>query len=259
MTELAAEWNDQDLDSRFRLGPGTNEFSQLGNTLDALLDRVAEALRNEQQLTAELAHELRTPLTTIRAEAELGTLSDVDDATRERLQRVMAQVDRLDRTITTLLALARHQHGAARTADLGTVVSGLVESVVGPNGSAVPVAVSFVPGPESGSIRIRGSADLVERVVAPILDTAVRYARSAVRIEVRRAGSDVLLRVCDDGPGIDSEYKDDVFLTGVGDPTTSGAGLGLPLSRRVAAGLGGSVQVASYRGPTVVEVRLPTA
>ena len=191
MTELAAEWNDQDLDSRFRLGPGTDEFSQLGNTLDALLDRVAEALRNEQQLTAELAHELRTPLTTIRAEAELGTLSDVDDATRERLQRVMAQVDRLDRTITTLLALARHQQGAARTADLGTVVSGLVESVVGPNGSAVPVAVSFVPGPESGSIRIRGSADLVERVVAPILDNAVRYARSAVRIEVRRAGSDV--------------------------------------------------------------------
>ena len=111
MTELAAEWNDQNLDSRFRLGPGTDEFSQLGNTLDALLDRVAEALRNEQQLTAELAHELRTPLTTIRAEAELGTLSDVDDATRERLQRVMAQVDRLDRTITTLLALARHQQG----------------------------------------------------------------------------------------------------------------------------------------------------
>lgn len=259
MTELAAEWNDQDLDSRFRLGVGTDEFSQLGNTLDALLDKVAEALRNEQQLTAELAHELRTPLTTIRAEAELGTLSDVDDATRDRLHRVMAQVDRLDRTITTLLALARHQHGVARTADLGTVISGLVETVGGQNGSTLPITVSFVHWPESGSIRIRGEADLVERVVAPILDNAVRYATSTVRIEARRSGSDVLVRICDDGPGIDSEYKDDVFLTGVGDPTTRGAGLGLPLSRRVATGLGGSVRVVSYRDPTVVEVRLPTA
>ncbi|QWZ09966.1 HAMP domain-containing histidine kinase [Nocardioides panacis] len=259
MTELAAEWNDQDLDSRFRLGAGTDEFSQLGNTLDALLDRVAEALRNEQQLTAELAHELRTPLTTIRAEAELGTLSDVDDATRDRLHRVMAQVDRLDRTITTLLALARHQHGAARTADLGAVLSGLVEPLAGANGAAAPVTVSYVPRPEAGSLRIHGDAELVERVLAPVLDNAVRYATSAVRIEVRRSGGDVLVQVCDDGPGIDSTFEDDVFLAGVGDPTTRGAGLGLPLSRRVAAGLGGSVQVVSYRDPTVVQVRLPTA
>lgn len=277
MTALAAEWNDRDLESRFRLGPGTDEFSQLGNTLDALLDRVAQALRSEQQLTAELAHELRTPLTTIRAEAELGTLSDVDEATHERLRRVMAQVDRLDSTITTLLALARHQHGSARTADLATVISGLIESLGGPNGCAVPITVSITPpadqgaGSPSGSaasnasgldpeiIRILGSADLVERAIAPILDNAVRYATSAVQIQVQRTGSDVLVQVCDDGPGIVSEYEDDVFLAGVGDPDTQGAGLGLPLSRRVAAGLGGAVQVRSYSGPTIVEIRLPTA
>jgi signal transduction histidine kinase len=259
MTELAAEWNDRDLDSRFRLGPGSDEFSQLGNTLDALLDRVAEALRSEQQLTAELAHELRTPLTTIRAEAELGALSDVDDATRRRLHRVMAQVDRLDRTITTLLALARHQHGAGRTADLGAVIDGLVEPLAGADGPAVPVTVSYGDQSEPGALRIRGDAELVERVLAPVLDNAVRYATSAVRIDVRRSGSDVLVQVSDDGAGIDATYGDDVFLAGVGDPATRGAGLGLPLSRRVAAGLGGSVQVVSYRSPTVVEVRLPAA
>jgi signal transduction histidine kinase len=99
----------------------------------------------------------------------------------------------------------------------------------------------------------------VERVIAPILDNAVRYATSAVQIQIQRTGSDVLVQVCDDGPGIDSEYEDDVFVAGVGDPDTQGAGLGLPLSRRVAAGLGGAVQVRSSRGPTIVEIRLPTA
>jgi signal transduction histidine kinase len=254
MTELAAEWNDRDLESRFHLGPGNDEFFQLGNTLDSLLDRVAQALRAEQQLTAELAHELRTPLTTIRAEAELGTLSDIDEATRERLRRVITQVDRLDSTISTLLALARQQYGAVRTADLATVVAGLVESLGGANGSGVPVSVCVAPE----SVRVVGSADLVERVIAPVLDNAVRYAATAVQIEVERAGQDVLVRVCDDGPGIVPEYEDHVFLAGVGDPDSHGAGLGLPLSRRVAAGLGGAVRVRSYSGPTVVEIRLPT-
>jgi signal transduction histidine kinase len=103
-----------------------------------------------------------------------------------------------------------------------------------------------------------GSADLVERVIAPVLDNAVRYAATSVKLEVERAGQDVLVRVCDDGPGIVSEYEDDVFVRGVGDADSHGAGLGLPLSRRVAAGLGGAVRVRSYSGPTVVEIRLPT-
>lgn len=265
MTELAAEWNDRDLESRFHLGPGTDEFSRLGHTLDALLDRVAQALRSEQRLTAELAHELRTPLTTIRAEAELGTLSDVDKVTHDRLRRVMSQVDRLDGTITTLLALARHQHGIVRFADLATVIGGLVESLSGPDGSGVPISSTYLASEDHGSsglapedVRILGSADLVERVIAPVLDNAVRYAATEVQIKVRRTGSDVLLQIYDDGPGIVSEYEDDVFLAGVGDPDTDGAGLGLPLSRRVAAGLGGSVRVRSYQAPTIVEIRLPT-
>jgi two-component system OmpR family sensor kinase len=272
MTVLAAEWNDRDLESRFHLGAGTDEFSQLGNTLDALLDRVANALRNEQQLTAELAHELRTPLTTIRAEAELGTLSDVDRATHDRLRRVMAEVDRLDGTITTLLALARHQHGSVRTADLATVLGGLVE-LQEAREAGVPISVSFVPddqgvdgpassdprrlGVSSADIQILGSADLVERVIAPVLDNAVRYAATSVEIKVERTGDDVVVQVHDDGPGIVSEYEDDVFLAGVGDPDSEGAGLGLPLSRRVAAGLGGSVHVRCYRQPTIIEIRLP--
>ena len=183
MTELAAEWNDQNLDSRFRLGPGTNEFSQLGNTPCVARPGCRGTAQRAAADRAGAGPRAAHPPHDDPGRGGLVTLSDVDDATRERLQRVMAQVDRLDRTITTLLALARHQQGAARTADLGTVVFGLVESVVGPNGSAVPVAVSFVPGPESGSIRIRGSADLVERVVAPILDNrrALREVRGADR------------------------------------------------------------------------------
>jgi len=261
MTSMAAEWNDRSLDSRFRLGAGTDEFSQLGNTLDALLDRVAQALRSEQQLTAELAHELRTPLTTIRAEAELGTLSDVDPSTHRRLRRVMAQVDRLDSTITTLLALARHQSSLHRTTDLATLLDGLVEST----SASTPVSVEFLAPSHSrtggeeggGETQLRGNPDLVERVIAPVLDNAVRYAATRVRIIVGREGADAVIQVCDDGPGIATGDAEDDPDGEAGPLDGEGAGLGLPLSRRVAAGLGGTVQVRSASDPTIVEIRLP--
>ena len=254
MTTMAAEWNDRALDSRFHLGAGTDEFSQLGNTLDALLDRVAQALRGEQQLTAELAHELRTPLTTIRAEAELGTIGEEDPATHRRWLRIMGQVDRLDGTIATLLALARHQSGPSRTTDLATLLDSLVASTSTP----VPVLVDFLPQSSTEGVLLLGNAELVERVVAPVLDNAVRYAAAEVRITVRREGGEALIQVCDDGRGITSE-DDDVFQAGVSAGDGDGAGLGLPLSRRVAAGLGGTVEVRSPQDPTIVEIRLPTA
>ena len=109
-----------------------------------------------------------------------------------------------------------------------------------------------------GTIRVHGSPELVERVLAPVLDNSWRYARSRVAVEVRRDQQEVVVRICDDGPGIDTSFGEQVFVAGVGDPDSSGAGLGLPLARRVVSTLGGTIEVASYAAPTVVEVRLPS-
>ena len=74
MAERAEDWSAQNLARRFDLGLPVNELSQLGQTLDHLLDRVAQAIRAEQRLSAELAHEIRTPLAAIRGSAELALL-----------------------------------------------------------------------------------------------------------------------------------------------------------------------------------------
>ena len=251
MTDLAAEWSEHDLEARFDLGDRDDELTRLGNTLDGLLDRVAEAIRNEQRLTAELAHELRTPLASIRAEAELGGMTSTDPAMTERLERVVTQVDRLSGTITSLLDLARHRAGSSHRANLGVVITDLVDS----RSPSVPVEVDLG---KRRVQRVATSADLAERMIAPVLDNALRYAATGVRIEVRRTGRQVVVRVGDDGPGIRAEDREDIFLAGRGDPTAGGAGLGLALSRRIASSVGGSVEVGSPRDPTVVEIRFPS-
>jgi signal transduction histidine kinase len=223
MTESADEWSAHDLEARFDL-TGDDELARLGRTLDRLLDRVAQAIRAEQRLTGELAHELRTPLTALRGEAELALLGTPPPDVRERFVRVLEQVDRLNGTITALLEVARHSTGSPRQADVGEVVAALV--------AARP----------------------------PAVDNAVRHARTRVEVVVRRRAGRVVVEVSDDGAGLDAAHGEDVFRAGFRrSDDTEGAGLGLPLARRVAATVGGTVSVTSAHDPTTFTIDLPPA
>lgn len=85
---------------------------------------------------------------------------------------------------------------------------------------------------------------LLERIVSPLLANAVRYAGSTVTVSARQLPGGVRIDVTDDGPGVPEEFLDDLFQPGrradSGDGH-DGAGLGLPLARRLARAVGGEV------------------
>lgn len=88
---------------------------------------------------------------------------------------------------------------------------------------------------------------MLERVVAPVLDNAVRHAAREVRVEATRDGARLRLVISDDGPGVPAEHRERVFEPGwQADPDDGhdGAGLGLALVRRLAAAAGAEVTVA---------------
>ena len=249
MTALAADWSERDLETRFDLTEGSDEFTELGNTLDALLDRVAAALRDEQRLTAELAHELRTPLTAIRGEAELGRIATPAD---ERYVRIIDLVDRLSASITTLLALARNRTGATLRADPAGVMADLT--------AALPAhGVDVVVDIPHGRRLVAAPPELVERAVAPVVDNAIRHASRRVVIASVESDNTIGITVSDDGPGVDPEHGETIFDAGTRftDDEGDGAGLGLALARRVAVAAGGDVRLVSAARPTTFEIRFP--
>lgn len=103
MAALADDWGHHEPGRRFNLGVPRDEFGELGQTLDRLLERVDNALADERRLTDEIAHELRTPLTVLRGEAQLAQLSGEPVPP----EAVLSEVDRLDAAITTILRAAR--------------------------------------------------------------------------------------------------------------------------------------------------------
>ena len=91
---------------------------------------------------------------------------------------------------------------------------------------------------------------VVHRALVPLVENARRHARTGVRLVVSRADGTVRLAVRDDGDGLDPTIGDRAFDPGVrgSDEPHGGAGLGLPLARRLARSCGGDVVVGDGPG-----------
>jgi len=232
MTDDAESWGAGDLDRRFGLGPPRDELTGLGATLDGLLARIAASRRHEQRFASEVAHELRTPLAGVRGRAELALGAAGPGAEKEReeaLRAVVAGTERLSQTVDALLAIARRELAPTQ----GSVdLEAIVREVDG-----VEVSV------EAGVPPTEGEAEVVRRALAPLVDNARRHARSQVSLRISTHGDRVRLAVHDDGPGLDPALGERAFEPGARGPDADaeGAGLGLPLARRLARSCGGDV------------------
>jgi signal transduction histidine kinase len=115
-------------------------------------------------------------------------------------------------------------------------------------------------------LRTLGERDAIGRVVANLLDNAVRYAASSVRLTVAADGADQLISVSDDGPGIAVADRERVFdrFTRLDDARArdaGGSGLGLAIVRELVRRHGGTVVLQDAAAPPGlrVDVRLPGA
>lgn len=229
MTDAAEDWSEHDLDQRFGLGPARDELTGLAATLDHMLGRIAASRRAEQRFASEVAHELRTPVAGLRGRAELAlaaTGAHVRPKQREALEAVIIQADRIDTAVDTLLAVARRElDGTAGRVDL--------EALAREVGDVTVEAPAGLPAAE-------GDPAVVRRALAPLVDNARRHARRHVTLRLSADEVTVRLTVADDGPGPQPALVEAIFDAGFSSQP-DGAGLGLPLARRLARSCGGDI------------------
>jgi signal transduction histidine kinase len=244
MTAQAADWGERDLDRRFDLGPPRDELTALSATLDGLLARIAASVRREQRFSAEMAHELRTPLAGVRGEAELALRGAGASAeTRAAFDQILRGTDRMQGVIDALLAAARGEDGSGGISDAAAAASAAVEAAA-PVAERSGVRLTLAGGEPTGvgagtSLRVGAEQQLVTQTLAPLLDNAIRHARAQVTLRLQRKDGNVLLHVEDDGDGFAPDALEHVLAPGVS--SSGGAGLGLPLARRLARSAGGDV------------------
>lgn len=252
------------------------EVGRVGEALNTLLDHVDESLaarqRNEDRMrafVADASHELRTPLASIRGYSELSLKalgfnhgSDTLETTEASLQRIQAQSLRMTSLVEDLLLLARLDEGQELV--YGTV--DLTRLVVDAVGDARPTgpAHEWVLDVDERPVLIAGDAGRLHQVVANLLANARTHTPegTTVTVSVARAGTEAVLRVHDDGPGVDPAIAGELFERfSRGDRSrarqTGGTGLGLSIARAIVEAHGGTIAVDSSPGDTTFEVRLP--
>ncbi|MCW2596576.1 MAG: Signal transduction histidine kinase [Jatrophihabitans sp.] len=262
MTRQAGEWSAHALTERFGNDQRFREVQTLASTLNGVLDRLSAIVRHERRLSAELSHELRTPLSRIVAETDLllarpHSAEDLGTAHNAMRESAMA----MDRILETLLSAARVDiQDAPGRCDLKPVVAGLVRMRAGAD-SDPKIVVDIAP-----SLAVGVDEAIAERILAPILDNACRYATTTVTISARRTSESVIVEIADDGPGVSADLREAIFepgRRGATDDGHDGAGLGLALARRLARAAAGDVTVVGDVGPvrddSRFRVRFPPA
>jgi two-component system, OmpR family, sensor kinase len=259
MTDQAAAWSQHDLHRRFELGPPHDELSTLAARLDGLLERIDASFQHEKRFSAEVAHELRTPLARQRAEIELALQGDVDERElRAALPMLLGEVDRMTVIIDTLVAAAQ----AELIPDQGTSSASEI----------VSLATDFLAGSAKGSgvvlqgprqtfpVDVGVDLNYAVQTLLPVVENAVRHARTLVGIAWAQRDGEAVFTITDDGPGLSADDREAVFEPGVRGPGSSasrGAGLGLPLARRLARAVGGDVVAPPSSNGGHFEVLLP--
>jgi signal transduction histidine kinase len=223
------------------------EVDAVGRALDATAARLGELVARERAFTSNASHQLRTPLAALRLELEALELRDGD---RAELAAALTQVDRLQSTIDTLLAVARDTHRPDDVADLAQllddaearwrhVLAAEARPLHSRNAARHPTA--------------RTSRRVVDEILDVLLDNAHVHGAGTVTLTVRELDGWLAVDVADQGPG----FVDDPEHAMGRRTGRDGHGIGLALARELADAVGGRLVVSSAGPGPVLTLLLP--
>jgi two-component system OmpR family sensor kinase len=262
MADQAHRINEQDPRDRLAAPAVDDELGRLAASFNGLLDRLAAALNGQRQFMADASHELRTPVSVVRTATQVTLAKEVrsPDEYRESLVIIGEQANRLSRLVDSMFLLSRAEaNGVPLRREFLNLDDVVVESAraarVLANQRGVVVTTS---GAEE--VALTGDDLLLRQMVGNLLDNAIRHAQpdGHVTAGLERHNGRVMLRVTNDGPGIERADQERIFERFVRVGDTDGAGLGLPIARWIAEAHGGTLQLHdSAPGCTTFVVTLP--
>jgi len=241
------------LSRRVPFAEGDDEFALLNRDINAMLDKIELLMKGARHISDTIAHNLRTPMTRI-----VGALREArrPDASRAELlaanQSAITEIERLNILLEKLLHIAEMEAGIRRrtfkSCRLDVIVADMMEmytSVAEERGISLCVEALQ-------ETAVCGDANLLGSACANLLDNAVKYASSQVRVGVFREHRLGRVVIQDDGPGVSAaEYENLGKYFHRLDPSSEGHGLGLTSVRSIVDLHGGSLEF-SDAGPGLV-------
>jgi signal transduction histidine kinase len=235
-----------------RAGPlPVAELDRLAHALDSAAAQIAQLVGRQGEFAANVSHQLRSPLTGLQLRLdEITRLVDSDEA-RAEAEAAIAVADRLEATVSDLLALARAGDlGEAQDLDLAAIAAQHAESWKPVFArSRRPLVIDI-----DGQLPVRVSRGGIAQALDVLLENALTHGGGATELAARRDGPRAVLEVSDSGAGVPESLEEEIFRRSVS--TRGSTGLGLPLARALVETDGARLELASAR-PARFQIIVP--
>ncbi|HZT00999.1 MAG TPA: HAMP domain-containing sensor histidine kinase [Steroidobacteraceae bacterium] len=218
----------------------SDEFDALATSVNRVLDRLEEQTRTLRATFDSVAHDLRAPLHRLRTRMDaVLRLPTLEPGIREPVESALREVDRLQRTLATLLQIALAESGAPLASpapvDIGELADELTELFE-------PVARESgltLTGHADHGVIVEGNRQLLAQLITNLLENALKYVPAGGRIEVtvKQLAGRAHLAITDNGPGMPAEERQRAGqpFARVGQRSgLEGSGLGLSLVSAIA-------------------------
>ncbi len=265
VTRTARSISAGSLEERVPVNTRGDEIDQLATTFNAMLDRIQHLVEGIREISDNVAHDLKSPLTRIRGAAEIALTTGKDVAEFEQMAASnIEECDRLLDMINTMLMISQTEAGVGELVKADVDITQIVKDACDLfQPMAADKRVDLVCG-EIETATLKGDLSLLQRLVANLVDNAIKYTQAGGRVDVSvhtKKHHGIVLTVADTGVGISAMELPHIFERFYRcDPSrsTTGAGLGLSLAKAIAEAHRGRIKVKSEAGKgSIFNVVLP--
>ncbi|MBC3420472.1 heavy metal sensor histidine kinase [Pseudomonas sp. RW3S2] len=261
MGAVAASVNARSLTTRLPVAQLPEELAELGQTVNAMLQRLDDAFQRLSAFSADIAHELRTPLSNLLTHTQVTlTRPRSLEEYREALHGNLEELQHMAQMVNDMLFLAKADHGllmpSRQALDLATETDALLEYYAP---LAEDAGITLL---RRGEAQTAGDRHMLRRALSNLLDNALRFTPPGGTIEVTLSPG-LHIEIANTGPAIaaqalprlfDRFYREEPMRH---EGSSEHAGLGLAITRSIVLAHGGGIQARCEGGWTRFVIDLP--
>ena len=257
VTQTARHISSGSLEERVPVNKREDEIDRLAITFNQMLDRIQTLVTEIKEMSDNIAHDLKSPITRIRGISEITLTTGASLNEYEKMAAsTIEECDRLLDMINTMLVISKTEAGVSRLEKNEIDISSVIRDACELFQSAAEDKGLTLVCHADRNFKVYGDRRLIQRMIANLLDNAIKYTPSDGRVDVSihaDRNQRVEIVVTDTGIGISEEDLAHIFERFYRcDPSRSqaGTGLGLSFARTVARAHGGDIAaVSSTPGP----------
>ena len=254
-----------DLSRRVNISGNGDEFDELADNINDMLDRIARLMDGVRQVSNSIAHDLRTPITRARARLEDAALhAHTDEDLRSAIERATVDLDAIIAVFQALLRIAEIEAGSRRSAFAEIDLSPLLQDIDELYHDVAEERGLRLEKQIAEPLPFWGDRELMQQAITNLLDNALKFSAPGTTISFTAKVEDSMISIAvgDRGPGISAEDREratERFFRAESARNTPGSGLGLALVAAVAQVHNGTLRLQDNHPGLRAVINCPAA